>query len=67
MKCFDMASTQCNLSECNMAEVPSITTNTAMVRKNQTMKKAKMAKTPAAPVMLKAFASVMDHRTMDNC
>jgi hypothetical protein len=66
-KCLLMASTQCRRSECSIALVPSMTTRTATVRKNQTVKKTKIARMPVTPVMLKALAKVMVHRTMESC
>lgn len=66
-KCLLMASTQCRRSECNMALVPSMTTRTATVRKNQTVKKTKMAKMPMGPGMAKALARVMVHSTIESC
>lgn len=67
MKCLLIASTQCRRRECNIADVPSITTNTATVSANQSVKQMKMTKMPRGPVKEKALPKVMLHRTMESC
>lgn len=67
MKCLLIASTQCKRKLCNIALVPSITTNTAMVRKNHMKKVTTSKKTPTGPVVLKPMANVMVQRTTESC
>lgn len=67
MKCLLIASTQCNRKLCNIALVPSITTNTATVRENHTTNPINTAKIPRAPENAKQLLSVMFHKTMDSC
>lgn len=67
IKCLLIASTQCNLSACNIALVPSITTKTAIVRKNHRKNAMTTAGTPMAPVMLRPFWSVIFQRTWESC
>lgn len=66
-KCLLIASTQCNLSECNIALVPSMTHSTKTVRINQRPNRTKIARTPTAPLMPKAIPRVIFHRTMESC
>lgn len=66
MKCFDAASTQWSRRLCNMAEVPSMTTKTEIVRTSHIAKQMKRKMTPVAPDMPNAFPRVMSQRTLDN-
>ena len=65
-KNLDIDSTQCNLKECNMAEVPSITTKMTTVKVNHMANKQTVINTPAMPVAPKALPMVMVHKTVDN-
>lgn len=66
-KNLDIASTQCNLKACNIAEVPSITTKIHTVKINHIPNMRKMAMEPPNPVRLKLEPIVIDHKTDDNC
>lgn len=54
-KNLDMDSTQCNLNECNMADVPSMSTKMHTERTNHMAKRTTADTTPVTPVGPNAF------------
>ncbi|KAH3664587.1 hypothetical protein OGATHE_003402 [Ogataea polymorpha] len=62
-----MASTQCSLSACSMADVPSMTTKMATVSTNHIPNMRNTNTDPNNPVAAKLLAIVMDHSTDESC
>lgn len=67
-KCLLIASTQCNLSECNMADVPSMTQRIAILRTKNIVNVMKIMMTRTAGFSCpKAPPRVMSQRTTESC